>query len=305
MLKRKILISMIATIVATSSVQVMATENNVNNYSKAKGTILKTGVVNSNSGLNVRTSPKVEEGNKIFAIENNTEVSIIEENEDWYKIIVNNREGWVNSKYVEVKTKFLYVDTSSLNFREEPTTSSKILSVLLNGARVELLSYENEWVKVKYQDKIGFVHGKYVVENLENKDEPGNLGPAGDAYDKQEKIVSVAINQIGKPYVWAAEGPDSFDCSGLIRYVYKSVGLNLPRTADGQSNVGANIERAELKKGDLIFSSTDGSGSVNHVGIYIGDGYMIHAPKPGDKVSKTSINSDYWKSTYLWAKRVI
>lgn len=305
MLKRKILISMIATIMATSSVQVLADENRVNNYSEAKETILKTGVVRSNNGLNVRTGPKVEEGNKIFAIENNTEVSIIEEIEGWYKILLDGREGWVSAKYVEVKTKFLHVDASSLNFREEPSTSSKILDVLSKGDRLELVSYEDEWVKVKYQDNIGFVHGEYVVENLENKDESGNQGPAGDIYDMEEEVVSIAMNQIGKPYVLGAEGPDSFDCSGLIRYVYKSKGITLPRTAEEQSNVGVAIKKEELQKGDLIFSSTDGSGNVTHVGIYIGDGYMIHSPKPGDKVNKTSINLDYWKNAYLWAKRVI
>ncbi|SCH77072.1 Probable endopeptidase YafL precursor [uncultured Clostridium sp.] len=116
----------------------------------------------------------------------------------------------------------------------------------------------------------------------------------------------MANKQIGKPYVWGAEGPNAFDCSGLTYYVYKTaLGITLPRTSTEQSKTGTTVSRSNLQPGDLIFSSTNGSGSVSHVGIYIGNGQMIHAPKPGDTVKKTNINTTYWNNAYLWAKRYI
>ena len=111
--------------------------------------------------------------------------------------------------------------------------------------------------------------------------------------------------QLGKPYVWGAEGPNSFDCSGLTYYVYKQVGITLPRVSTAQYSVGRSVSWNNLQPGDLMFSSTDGSGRITHVGIYIGNGQMIHAPKPGDVVQKTSINNSYWKNAHVGAKRVL
>ena len=79
----------------------------------------------------------------------------------------------------------------------------------------------------------------------------------------------------------------------------------MPRTSGEQSNVGTTISQSQLQPGDLIFSSTDGSGRVTHVGIYIGNGQMIHAPQEGDVVKVTNSNSSYWQSTFVTAKRVL
>ena len=79
----------------------------------------------------------------------------------------------------------------------------------------------------------------------------------------------------------------------------------MPRTSREQANVGTTISQSQLQPGDLIFSSTDGSGGVNHVGIYIGNGQMIHAPNSNDVVKTTNINSSYWQNTYVKAKRVL
>ena len=65
------------------------------------------------------------------------------------------------------------------------------------------------------------------------------------------------------------------------------------------------VSKSNLKVGDLIFSSTNGTGKVSHVGIYIGNGEMIHAPKPGDVVKISNINNSYWNNAYLWSKRVL
>ena len=101
------------------------------------------------------------------------------------------------------------------------------------------------------------------------------------------KVMSFAKNQLGKPYVWGATGPSSFDCSGLTLGAWKSAGVTLPRTTFDQVNVGAKIPKSQMKPGDLIFFFDD----VSHVGIYAGNGQMIHAPKPGAEVRYESIDN--------------
>ncbi|MGB8944556.1 MAG: NlpC/P60 family protein [Streptomyces sp.] len=102
---------------------------------------------------------------------------------------------------------------------------------------------------------------------------------------KAAKVINFAEAQIGKPYVWGATGPDSYDCSGLTQDAWKAAGISLPRTTWDQVKVGTTVKTADAKPGDLVFFYDD----ISHVGIYIGDGKMIHAPKPGANVRVESI----------------
>ncbi|MDQ0992573.1 NlpC/P60 family protein [Streptomyces sp. V3I7] len=99
------------------------------------------------------------------------------------------------------------------------------------------------------------------------------------------KALAFARAQIGKPYVWGATGPGSYDCSGLTQAAWKAAGVSLPRTTWDQVNVGTTVSLADAQPGDLIFFYDD----ISHVGLYIGDGMMIHAPKPGAYVREESI----------------
>jgi cell wall-associated NlpC family hydrolase len=94
-------------------------------------------------------------------------------------------------------------------------------------------------------------------------------------------IVKFAYKQLGKPYVFAAAGPNSFDCSGLVLAAYKQVGVNLYHTVTAQWHTAQHITRAQLAPGDLVFYE---SSSLHHVAIYIGGGKVIHAPHTGDHV---------------------
>lgn len=116
-------------------------------------------------------------------------------------------------------------------------------------------------------------------------------------------LVSIAKKYLGIPYVWGGSSPKGFDCSGFTQYCYKQIGINIPRTSSEQSKSGQSVSRNNLHPGDLVFFSTNGTGKVSHVGMYIGDGNMIHAPKPGDKVKIASINSSYYTSKFVNARR--
>jgi cell wall-associated NlpC family hydrolase len=105
---------------------------------------------------------------------------------------------------------------------------------------------------------------------------------------KAEKALAFARAQIGKPYVWGATGPGSYDCSGLTQAAWKAAGVTLPRTTYDQVNAGTTVPVSQAQPGDLVFFYDD----VTHVGIYIGNGMMIHAPKPGTYVREESIYYD-------------
>ncbi|MEU9990498.1 NlpC/P60 family protein [Streptomyces sp. NPDC048045] len=92
--------------------------------------------------------------------------------------------------------------------------------------------------------------------------------------------VAYAYQKLGSPYVWGATGPNAFDCSGLAQAAYHSAGVSLPRTTYAQINAGRRVSRSELQPGDLVFFYS----GISHVGIYVGNGQMIHAPNPSAPV---------------------
>ncbi|MGA5126644.1 NlpC/P60 family protein [Streptomyces pseudogriseolus] len=113
--------------------------------------------------------------------------------------------------------------------------------------------------------------------------------PADSSYaTKAEKALAFARAQIGKPYVWGATGPGSYDCSGLTQAAWKAAGVSLPRTTYDQVNAGTTVPVSQAQPGDLVFFYDD----VTHVGLYIGNGMMIHAPKPGTYVREESVYYD-------------
>jgi len=115
--------------------------------------------------------------------------------------------------------------------------------------------------------------------------------------------VDFAASLIGRPYVWGAEGPRSFDCSGLTQYVYQRFGVDLPRRAIDQSEFGDRARR--LRRGDLVFFSSDERRSlVTHVGIYEGGGTMIDASKRYGRVRRDDLSDPYWKATFMFARRI-
>jgi len=105
------------------------------------------------------------------------------------------------------------------------------------------------------------------------------------------RAVAIAEQQLGKPYVWAAAGPNSFDCSGLVQYVYAQLGISLAHYTVSQWDETAHVPLADAQPGNLVFYQDPGTGFIYHVGIYIGHGEMIDAPETGENVQ---IDTIYW-----------
>ena len=122
---------------------------------------------------------------------------------------------------------------------------------------------------------------------------------------KASELVIQAMGLLGVPYKLGGTSEEKgFDCSGFVRYMYeKSVGLVLPRRAEEQAKVTEEISRSELKPGDLVFFNTL-KRTFSHVGIYVGDGKFIHAPRPGKAVRVDDMREAYWQKRFNGARRV-
>ena len=119
-----------------------------------------------------------------------------------------------------------------------------------------------------------------------------------------KSLIETAQSFLGTPYLWGGTTPKGFDCSGFVQYVYGKHGYSITRTTYTQwANDGVRVSREALKPGDLVYFGYGDSPS--HVGLYVGDGKMIHSPRTGDVVKYSTIESGYYDDCYLCALRII
>ena len=137
---------------------------------------------------------------------------------------------------------------------------------------------------------------------------PSPVEPAPGRSEPQQvqrglRAAGLAREQIGKDYRWGANGPDEFDCSGLVQYVYGALGVGLPHESRRQAAMGQGVARGDLQPGDLVFFSLRSAG-IDHVGIFIGDEEFVHAPRIHLPVSADSLDDAPWKSGFVEARRL-
>ncbi|MGV8942768.1 C40 family peptidase [Thermomonas sp.] len=133
------------------------------------------------------------------------------------------------------------------------------------------------------------------------------LQQAQDAPTTSARVKTVlqrAFALLGTPYRWGGTSPDNgFDCSGLVGYVFRTIGIDLPRVSRAMADEGTPIaDRNALTEGDLVFFGR--RGHVDHVGIYVGDGKFLHAPRTGRDVTVSTLTDGYWGQKYMAARRI-
>ena len=218
----------------------------------------------------------------------------------------------------EQTTKTMYANSATVNVRKEASKDSEIVIQIPLNTAVEVLSEESGWTKITVNSKEGYVASNLLSESKTQetvtsrgstttrkqtettKTEETTTASSG----KGGTVVETAKNYIGYRYVYGASGPNSFDCSGFTSYVFKLHGVSLSRTAKGQYSNGTAVARADLQPGDLVMFGPSLSG-INHVGIYIGGGQIVHAANPSRGVTIDTINSGYYNNNYVGARRVI
>ncbi len=174
-----------------------------------------------------------------------------------------------------------------------------MIGTLSKGSKVEVISTSNGWSKIKYDGQTAYVSSQYLSSSASDS--------SSSTSSSASKVISLAKSLLGKPYVWGAQGPSSFDCSGFTYYVFKNAAnVTLPRVSKDQSKYGTYVSKSNLKIGDLIFFDTDGSnnGNVSHVGIYLGNNEFIHASSTKGKVVISQMSS-YYNGAYVNARRVL
>ena len=315
--------------------------NNSSNESTITNSISKGKV--TASVLNVRSGVGTQ-NSVVGKLQKNTVVDILGSSNGWHKVkLTNGVEGWISGAYVEeVKDVVITVPeavvsandsviknqseiltnvmgkvtASVLNVRSGVGTQHSVVGKLNKDTTISLLEKFEGWYKVKLSNGIeGWISGAYVqVVELDACKPPvmdNNSADSMSVSKKQEAILSVAKAQLNKPYVWGAEGPNSFDCSGFTKYVYKkALNINIPRVSGDQARFGEKISVGNFQIGDLIYLDTSGAldGVVSHVGIYIGNGEMIHASgsKSNPKyVTVSKIDSGWYKDRVLGARRLM
>lgn len=213
---------------------------------------------------------------------------------------------------------------TALKFQENGELNELLISAKENGGDSLDVDTGETFEEISYipsEDDIDT--GEIIEENSHYSSIDNNLIETNEALEditnspieknwveisKEEEVILTAESFMGAKYVWAANGPECFDCSGFTRYVYREHGITLPRYSGHQAKVGIKIAYDELQIGDLVFFDTEKNyrRKVNHVGIYIGDNKFIHASSAKKRVVITSFKEKkFYKNRFLWGQRVL
>ena len=184
----------------------------------------------------------------------------------------------------ETETVSMVVTGGTINVRTGPGTNYDKITQVVSGKQVTVVGESNGWDQVTFDSTSG--------ARLEND---GTVGA---------KVVSMAMPFLGTRYRSGGASPNGFDCSGFTMYLYAQLGYSLPHSATAQyKNCGYAVAKSDLQPGDLVFFS-DSSHAIGHVGIYIGNGQIIHARYSVGKITIDSLSASYYASRYVGAKRI-
>lgn len=282
--------------------------------------------------LNFRASPSTS-SEVLLVLTKGAVVTILgSDSGGWQNVSYKSTNGYVKSEFLNlsgeskadsgnVSGKYGQVTSSRVNFRATANMNSSVKAVLSMGDVLDLKGSEGEWYSATYNDIAGYIHSDYIkvtaekpakssVSNSSAYSEGTEALADTDASQKQAALVETALSKLGSPYVYGANGPNSFDCSGYTSWVYRQYGTSLNRTAVDQYRLnGTKISSTSaLMPGDLVFvrDLKVSSNVVTHVGIYIGQGKMVHAGTGSTRCVKiTPLTSGYYKNLFVAGKRII
>lgn len=220
------------------------------------------------------------------------------------------------------ETKKMYVNSQTINVREQASKSSKAIKQITLNTEVTVISTENGWAYVEVNGIKGYIAesllsstkketSRSTTTERETNNTTSNKNEGNTNTTKQpdttsnvsssggSSVVSYAQQFIGSKYKYGGTTPSGFDCSGFTQYVYKNFGISLNRTAAGQYGNGTAV--TQLQAGDLVMFGKSG---ISHVGIYIGGNQFIHAANERSGVRIDSLSTGYYKTNYVGARRI-
>lgn len=208
----------------------------------------------------------------------------------------------------------LEIDSNMIAVRSRPSETAGIIGWLSDGQVVTVLGSKNGYYQIDCYDMTGYVHQDLVVQTQESyvlscsqEHEDARalpMLPQGKGEHLQQLLVKTALSLRGVPYVWGGTTPRGFDCSGFTQYVYRKSGLTLPRSCEGQFSAGMIVAKEDLQPGDIIlFQNTGSARGLSHVGMYLGDGKLIHAGSRG--ITVVELANSYFTRHYMCARRIL
>ena len=256
------------------------------------------GTVTSDTGLNLRSEASTDAA-VLATLDYGTQVDVLSTSGDgtWHKVTYNGMTGYMSGDYLQVTEEQLYgqVMDGPLNIRSGPGTEYGTVGNLSTGTIVEieeLVGGYGGWYKIEQ----GYVSSDYVAQV-----DASVAASSG----KGSQIAQYALQYVGCPYVYGGSSPSGFDCSGFTTYVMKHFGYSINRTASSQMDNGTSVSKSQLQPGDLVFfNSGNSSKRATHVGIYTGNGQFVHASTSTTGVIISDLNSSYYSSTYVGARRL-
>ncbi|MFB6890907.1 C40 family peptidase [Kitasatospora sp. NPDC056327] len=163
-----------------------------------------------------------------------------------------------------------------------------------DGSKYWFRNAAGEWRYTSHRDVYLSRTGQSAGGTSSQAGSGGTSSEAVRSTGRTESAIDYALAQLGKPYVWGGNGPSGYDCSGLVQQAYRRAGISLPRVADDQYAATTPITAGQLRRGDLLFWSDSGRASgIHHVGIYLGGGKFVEAPRPGKTVRVSTVSSGF------------
>ncbi len=271
-------------------------------------------------GVNFRTSPSTS-GTVIGLVKAGTTFEVLDQvNSYWVKANVNGQVGYLSTNYVKIDSSSpggaaagQGVVEKGVNFRTGPSTSSSVIGLVKAGTTFQIVEKVNSyWVKANINGQIGYLSTDYVSLGATTPSNPAPAptptpAPPEQASNIADRVIHHANNLIGvTKYKYGSNLPPTLlDCSSFTKFVFGIEGVNLKWGTKYQKDAGTAVSRSNLQKGDLVFFWTSSSGAIDHVGIYIGDGKIIHNTPSMNGVGISSITSGYWDTHYVSARRVL
>lgn len=260
------------------------------------------GISDVDNYLNVREEPN-ENGKIIAKMPSKAAGDILETTADgWYKIQSGSITGYVKSDYIltgqaakdeamQVAELMAIVSTDMLNARSEPSTDSKIWTQLSNNERYPVLKQIDGWVEIELEEDSSAYVATDFVDVRYSLPQAVKFSPLEEKANAQAslrtQIVNYALQFLGNPYVWGGTSlTKGADCSGFTMSVFSHFGIGLPHYSGSQAGMGTAVKSGDMKPGDLVFYANS-RGTINHVGIYIGNGQIVNAAsrRSGIKIS--------------------
>lgn len=277
--------------------------------------------VQATGGLRLRSGASTNSSILTTMVDGTTVQVISEAENGWYQLSYGQYTGYAYGQYLNIlpsppseevtssessdatdtqgvdqeasSTLSIRVTNGPLNIRSGPDTSYDRVGSLSVGTVVETSGKSGNW----YQIDGGYVYGDYVCEiDLNAQTASAVLG---------QQIADYALTFVGCSYSYGGNGPTSFDCSGLVKYVMSNFDIAINRTASAQLSNGTAVTMAELQPGDAVYFKASGSTTAaSHTGIYIGDGRFVHAADYDSGVKISELYSSYYTKIYVGARRM-